>query len=135
MDARSWLLATTAFTMCLWMPYVLDRFARLGIARTLGNPKPGDADEQSAWAQRAARAHANAVENLVVFAPLALLAIHQGMEANAVVRGACAAYFLARVAHYVLYAAGVPVLRTVSFTAGFCAQLTLAIALYAGGGR
>jgi uncharacterized MAPEG superfamily protein len=57
------------------------------------------------------------------------------MAATALVRGACAAYFVVRVAHYVLYAAGVPVLRTLMFVAGFGAQLALAIALYSGGGQ
>jgi uncharacterized MAPEG superfamily protein len=57
------------------------------------------------------------------------------METNALVCGACATYFFVRVAHYVLYAAGVPVLRTLAFVAGFGAQAALAIALITGGGR
>jgi uncharacterized MAPEG superfamily protein len=111
------------------MPYVLDRFVKLGIPRTLGNPKPSDIDEQSAWASRAKHAHANAVENLVVFAPLALLAVHVGLGAAPLVTGACATYFFARLAHYVMYAVGVPVMRTVAFLAGFGAQAALLVAL------
>ena len=122
-DARFWLLATVVLTACEWMPYVLDRFIRLGVVRTLGNPRPYDRGQQSAWALRAQAAHANAVENLAVFAPLALLAIQSGKAAT----GACAAYFAARLAHYILYLAGVPGARTLFFLAGFAAQLALAL--------
>ena len=129
MDARGWLVATLGLTAVLWMPYVLDRFVKLGIARTLGNPKPSDMGEQSAWAARAKHAHVNAVENLVVFAPLALLAVHVGIGAAPMVIGACATYFFARLGHYILYVAGIPVVRTVAFLAGFGAQVAVLIAL------
>jgi uncharacterized MAPEG superfamily protein len=124
-----WLLATIGLTACFWTPYVLDRFLRLGIRRTLGNPKPSDAQEQSAWARRAERAHANAVENLAVFAPLALLAIHSGLGASGLASGSAATYFFARVTHYLSYTAGVPGLRTAAFLAGFGAQMALVFAL------
>jgi uncharacterized MAPEG superfamily protein len=133
MDTRAWLLLTVGVTACLWMPYVLDRFIRLGIPRTLGNPRPLDADELSAWARRAQRAHENAVENLVIFAPLALMAVHSGVGGTALASGASAAYFFARLVHYLSYAAGVPVLRTVAFLGGFGAQLAL-LAAVAGAG-
>jgi uncharacterized MAPEG superfamily protein len=116
-------------TQLLWMPYVIDRFVKLGIGRTLGNPKPSDADEQSAWAARAKRAHANAVEGIAVFAPLALLAVQSGLGSTPLVVRACATYFLARVAHYVVYTAGAPVARTLAFLAGFGAQAALLFAL------
>jgi uncharacterized MAPEG superfamily protein len=102
---------------------------KLGIARPLGNPKPSDIDEQSAWAARAKHAHVNAVENLVVFAPLALLAVHAGIGAAPRVTGACATYFFARLGHYILYVTGMPVVRTVAFLAGFGAQVVVLIAL------
>jgi uncharacterized MAPEG superfamily protein len=111
------------------MPYVVDRFVKLGIRRTLGNPKPSDTEEQSAWAARAKRAHANAVEGLAVFAPLALVAIQSGLGPTPLVRGACATYFFARLAHYVVYAAGAPVARTLAFLAGFGAHVALLFAL------
>lgn len=133
MDTRFWLLATSGLTVCLWIPYVLDRFVRLGIARTLGNPQAGDVTAQSAWAGRAQRAHANAIENLALFAPLAVLAIHAGLGATALATGASATYFFARVAHYALYTWGVPVLRTLAFLAGFGAQIALLVLVATGG--
>jgi uncharacterized MAPEG superfamily protein len=126
-----WLAATTALTACLWIPYVLDRFRVLGIARTLGNPRPGDVEEHADWARRARQAHANAVENLAVFAPGALLAIALGQGDTAAIAGAAQAYFFARLAHFVLYAAGVPVLRTVAFLAGFAAQAVVLLGVFA----
>lgn len=125
MNAQTWLMATLGMTAAMWIPYVLDRFVKLGIARTFGNLAPGDHDAQSAWATRARRAHANAVENLAVFAPLALLAIRVGANGNPSVVAACATYFVARLVHFVAFAAGVPVVRTVAFVAGFAAQVAL----------
>jgi uncharacterized MAPEG superfamily protein len=128
-DTTTWLTATAALTGCLWIPYILDRIATLGIARTLGNPQAGDADAQSSWARRARQAHANAVENLVIFAPLALLAIWLGLGRTPFVAGAAATYFFARIVHFALYTAGVPVLRTLAFLIGFGAQAALFLAL------
>jgi uncharacterized MAPEG superfamily protein len=125
MNAQGWVVATLGLTAAMWMPYVLDRFVKIGILRTLGNPRPDDVDAQSAWAIRARRAHANAVENLVVFAPLAMLAIHAGLRGDGMVADACATYFVARLVHYVAFAVGVPVVRTLAFLAGFGAQVTL----------
>jgi len=128
-DVATWLAATCALTGCLWIPYVLNRFLALGIARTLGNPQPGDADALAPWARRARQAHANAVENLAVFAPLALLAIVLGVASTPLAAGAAAAYFFARTAHAALYTVGVPVLRTLAFLAGVAAQAVLLLAL------
>jgi uncharacterized MAPEG superfamily protein len=115
------------------MTYVFDRFVRIGIARTLGNPAATDGEAQSAWARRAKLAHANAVENLAVFAPLALLAMHLGVGTTALATRAAATYFFARVVHFLVYAAGIPGLRTTAFLVGFGAQLAL-LAAVAGAG-
>ncbi|HET7765114.1 MAG TPA: MAPEG family protein [Burkholderiales bacterium] len=128
-DTVTWLAATTALTGCFWIPYVLDRFLTLGIARTLGNPQPGDGEAQSPWARRARQAHANAVENLAVFAPLALLAVALGAGRTPLAAAAAATYFFARAAHFALYTAGVPVLRTLAFVIGFGAQAALLLAV------
>jgi uncharacterized MAPEG superfamily protein len=61
------------------------------------------------------------------------MAVQSGVGGTALASGASAAYFFARLAHYSLYAAGVPVLRTVAFLAGFGAQLAL-LAAVAGAG-
>ena len=63
-----YLTLVTVLMGVLWVPYILDRIFVRGILDAVGypdNPRP-----QSAWAQRLMEAHANAVGNLVVFAPL-----------------------------------------------------------------
>ena len=68
-----WLVMTTAMTGLMWVPYILDRMMVRGVMGTLANPSPTD-KPQSPWAQRLKAAHINAVENLIIFAPLVLAA-------------------------------------------------------------
>src|SRR5262249_21671363 len=60
-------------TGLLWVPYILDRIMVRGPIGAMANPGP-KAKPHSAWAQRLMAAHIDAVENLVVFAPLVLTA-------------------------------------------------------------
>ena len=118
-----YLALVTAFTGLLWVPYILDRVFIRGLMDAVGypeNPKP-----QSAWAQRLMKAHANAVENLVVFAPLVWLASATGVS-NPALGTAAMVYFWARVVHAPVFTFGIPWLRTLSFTAGFLAQAAVA---------
>ena len=66
-------------------------------------------------------AHDNAVENLIVFAPLVLILAQIDYSTKWTVY-ACAVYFWARVAHLIVYTMGLPVFRTLAFTVGFLAQ-------------
>jgi uncharacterized MAPEG superfamily protein len=84
---------------------------------------------QSPWARRLMAAHTNAVENLIVFAPLVLTTRALGI-ATAVTAFACALYFWSRLAHVVVYTLGIPVLRTLSFTGGFVTQALLVLAIF-----
>jgi uncharacterized MAPEG superfamily protein len=118
-----YLLWVTTLTAVLWIPYIVDRIAVWGLADAVGypaNPKP-----QSPWAQRLMAAHANAVENLVVFAALVLLAQNTGVSNTATIV-ACMIYFWARVVHLLAYTAAMPWIRTLSFAVGFFCQMTLA---------
>jgi uncharacterized MAPEG superfamily protein len=123
-----WLILIVAMTGLLWVPYILDRIMVRGTMGAMANPSPTDAP-QSAWAQRMNAAHANTVENLVVFAPLVLTAqalnIHTGSTAFA-----CALFFWCRLIYVVVYTAGIPVLRTLAFTGGFVAQVILVLAIF-----
>jgi uncharacterized MAPEG superfamily protein len=123
-----WLTLTVALTGLLWIPYILDRAKVRGLWASLDNPKPGDTP-QSPWAMRLYFAHSNAVENLVVFAPLVLILDSLNVSTWATVI-ACAVFFWARLAHAILYALGVPVLRTVAFTVGFICQVVLVLAIF-----
>ena len=118
-----YLVCVTVFTGLLWVPYILDRVLVRGLIDAVGypdNPKP-----QSLWAARLMRAHANAVENLVVFAALVLATHALGVSNNAIATAAMV-YFWARVVHAVVYTFGIPWLRTLSFTVGFLCQAVIA---------
>lgn len=60
----------------------------------------------------------------MVFAPLAI-GVHLSQSGNQLTAMACAAFFAARVAHAVIYTAGIPLLRTIAFVIGFSAQVVL----------
>lgn len=119
---------SAAFTGLLWVPIVLNRLREIGVWKALQNPEP-DMHPHAAWAFRLANAHRNAIENLVVFAPLAL-AVHVMGFSTPNTAIACAAYFWSRVAHAVIYGAGIPLLRTIAFLIGFFAQAVLFLRLF-----
>jgi uncharacterized MAPEG superfamily protein len=64
------------------------------------------------WAGRAARAHHNMLENLVLFAALVLVAVFAGRTNGTTLLGA-QLFFWARLVYAVVYLAGIPWLRTV----------------------
>lgn len=123
-----WLTMTVVLTGVLWVPYIIDRIMVRGLKKTLDNPSPKDTP-QSPWAQRLYFAHTNAVDNLIVFAPLVLIldSLGRSTQTTAI---ACAVYFWARLAHAIVYALGVPVLRTLAFAVGFIAQAVLVFAIF-----
>jgi len=63
------------------------------------------------WAGRAARAHHNMLENLVLFAALVLAAVLAGRTNGTTLLGA-QLFFWARLVYAVVYLAGIPYLRT-----------------------
>jgi uncharacterized MAPEG superfamily protein len=125
-----WLVMTTAMTGLMWVPYILDRIMVRGLMPTMGNPSPDD-KPQSPWAQRLMAAHVNAVENLIIFAPLVLATQDLNVNlATPTTTIACQLYFYSRLIHAVVYTLGFPVLRTLAFTGGFIAQVMLVLALF-----
>ena len=123
-----YLTLVTAFTGVLWVPYILDRIVVRGLTGAVGYPD--DPRPQSPWAQRLMKAHANAIENLVIFATLVLVARALGASGEAVAIAAVV-YFWARVVHAVVYTFKVPWIRTLSFAAGFGAQVVVAWKVFA----
>ena len=123
-----WLTLTTILTGLMWAPYFIDRVMVGGLWGAMDNPSPNN-KPHSPWARRQMHAHDNAVENLVIFATLVLIAnaLHVSNNATAI---ACAVYFWARLAHYVIYTMGVPVLRTLTFAVAFAAQVVLVLAIF-----
>ena len=99
-----WLTLTVGATALFWIPYVLNRMIVRGIGGTLANPSPDD-KPLAPWATRARAAHANATENLVLFAPVAL-AVHVMGTGDQTTDFACALFFYSRLTHFVVYTAG-----------------------------
>ncbi|MFT5451512.1 MAG: putative MAPEG superfamily protein [Enterobacterales bacterium] len=74
------------------------------------------------------KAHSNAVENLVIFAPLVIL-VQITNSSNEITLMACQVYFHARLAHFLVYSLGIPYFKTIAFAVGFLAQMVLAYTL------
>ena len=121
------LALTVTVTALMWVPYMFARILTRGPTRMLANPDPTFPSDP-AWAERARRAHANAVENLVTFAPLVILAALIGVSTPATIM-ASKVYLGARLVHYIVYAAGIPVVRTLAFVVGVGATLVIAAAV------
>ena len=115
---------TALLTGLIWMPIIVNRLAEMGPWKALKNPEP-DVRPHADWAYRLANAHRNAIENLAVFAPLAI-AVHVLQLGTAGTAKAAAVFFFARVAHAVIYTFGIPLLRTIAFFVGFLCQVVLA---------
>ncbi len=122
-----WLTVTALMTGLLWVPYTLNRIAVLGLTGGMANPS-SDEKAKAPWAIRAKAAHYNAVENLVVFAPL-VIATHILGLSNGMTITMCMTYFFARMAHYLVYTFGIAGARTVAFAVGLIAQVMLALHL------
>jgi uncharacterized MAPEG superfamily protein len=123
-----WLTCTVILTGILWIPYIINRCQIRGLDGAMANPTR-EAKPHSPWANRLMFAHDNAVENLVIFAPLILILNEIDYSTKWTVYAA-AVYFWARVAHLIVYSLGLPVFRTVAFTVGFFAQAVLALAIF-----
>ena len=109
---------TAGMTALMWPSYIIAHVVNVGVLPALTYQADGTA--LPAWAARAKKAHYNAIENLAPFALLVIVA-HLAGAANEATAAAATAFFWARLAHFVLYAAGVPFGRTITFTIGWFA--------------
>ncbi len=116
----------TALTAIMWMPYILNMIAVRGLMDAVGYPE--DPKPLSGWAAKMKAAHSNAIENLVVFAALVLIADAANIS-NATTVLACQLYFWARLVHLLSYTFAVPFVRTIAFTVGFFCQAALILQL------
>ena len=91
------LVAVTGATMQVGLPMLAGN--REGLAPCTG------------WAGRAARAHHNMLESLVLFAALVLIAVVAG-KTNAMTLLGAQLFFWARLVYVVVYLAGIPWART-----------------------
>ena len=116
----------TALHLLMWVPYILNTIAVRGLSDAVGYPE--DPAPLAPWAERMKAAHYNAVENLVVFAALVLTASVAEISNDMTVM-ACNIYFWARLVHLIVYTAGIPWMRTLSFAVGWVASVMLLLQL------
>ncbi|MEO0428562.1 MAG: MAPEG family protein [Pseudomonadota bacterium] len=118
-----WLAATAVATALMWLPYILWLIAERGLLPALMDGEH-DIDYHIPWAARAQRAHSNAIENLAVFAAL-VAAVELADAGNTATATAAAVFFFASMAHFAVYCAGLPFVRTALFFVGVTCQLVL----------
>jgi uncharacterized MAPEG superfamily protein len=116
----------TALTAVMWIPYILNMIMVRGLMDAVGYPE--DPAPLSPWAQKMKAAHANAVENLVIFATLVLIA-HAAGVSNEITVTASQVYFWARLLHFASYTFAIPWVRTLTFVIGFGCQAAIALQL------
>jgi uncharacterized MAPEG superfamily protein len=126
----TYLALTAILTAALWIPYVICQVTTNGLLSPQDYKDP-KARPVPLWGERANRAHINAVEGFAPFAALVILAM--AMRAtNEMTALWTMLYFWIRVAHAVVYIAGIPVIRTLVFVAGFVCIVGLFVEVITG---
>jgi uncharacterized MAPEG superfamily protein len=103
-----------ALAFVLVLIAVSGAIIQVGLPKLAGN-REGLAD-CTGWPGRAQRAHRNLLENLILFVSLVLVAHAAGRLNDTTALGA-QIFFWARIAHAVIYIAGLPYLRTLAWGA------------------
>ena len=106
------LVYAVLLTFVLAVIAVLGAMMRVGLPALAGNRE--GLPEITGWAGRAARAHRNILESLVLFVALVLVA-HISNRGNAMSLLGEEIFVWARLAHAIIYIAGVPWLRTAAW--------------------
>ena len=117
-----WLGMTVLLSLVIWIPYTVLYLGITPLPR--GTVITPPTDKLPEWAQRCSRAHVNLLESLVPFATLILMLKVTG-KADASTATAAMIFFFARVAHVIVYAAGIPYLRPLMFSIGAFTNLYL----------
>ena len=122
-----WAVLVALMTSVMWAPHILQRIIEMKPYEAFRDPRH-DRPTAAPWAQRAIRAHSNAIENFAVFGflVLALSMLHRETALTAL---AAQIYFWARLAHYFVYLFALPWLRTPIYLVGWAAQTVIGLAL------
>lgn len=113
---------TAILTAALWIPYIVCQVMTNGVLTTENYRDPAPRPVPL-WGRRLNRAHLNAVE---AFAPFAALVVVGHIVGKAEAIGMWAMlFFWIRVAHALVFALGIPLLRTIIFTLGFIVEFVI----------
>ncbi len=117
---------SAALCVVLAFPYTIGMTMRVGLPAMAGNRDDVPAPE--GWMGRAKRAHLNLVENLAPFAALVLIA-HVAGKADASTALGAQLFFWARLAHAVVYVAGIAWVRTAAYAVSVAGMAIILVAL------
>ena len=106
------LAASAVLTFVLSFPPVIALFLTKGVPFAAGNRD--EPYSLPVWGERAGRAHRNMLENLPIFAALVFVVLLGGVANETTALGATL-FMWGRIAHAVVYIAGIPYLRTAAF--------------------
>jgi len=95
---------------------------QVGFMRLVGNRE--GMPEITGWGGRAARAHRNMLENLVLFASLVLVAVVAGRTNDMTLLGA-QIFFWARLAYAVIFVAGIIWVRTAAWAVSMAGLIVI----------
>jgi uncharacterized MAPEG superfamily protein len=122
-----YLAFTALLTASLWIPYVVAQVTTNGPLAPENYVDP-TMRPLSNWGKRADRAYINAVETFAPFAAMVLL-VQVTSKADSMTAFWATSYFWLRVAHAVIYLAGTPYLRTLTFALGYVCVVGLFVEL------
>jgi len=120
------LVWAVALTIVQVLVAVTGAFTQVGLMKLVGNRE--DMPKLTGWVGRAERAHLNMALNLGLFAALVLAAAAMGKSNDMTVLGA-QIFFWCRVAYAVIYLAGLPWLRTLSWVGSIIGLLLIFLQL------
>jgi uncharacterized MAPEG superfamily protein len=123
-----YLLWSVALTAVLVVVATLGAMQQVGLPKLAGNRE--NMPELEGWAGRAERAHRNMLESLVLFAILVLVARALNVSNSLTLLGA-QLFFWGRVAHAVLYIAGISWVRTAAWVVSVVGLLLIFLQLIA----
>lgn len=128
MTTDLWMLVAAALLQwVLLMGSALPKIFIRGLPWAFGN-RAGDAKPLPDWVGRLDRASDNLQENLILFA-IVVLVVHATGSANETSATGAILFLGARVAHAVVYLAGIPVIRTLIWAVGVAGMFMVATAL------
>ena len=122
-----YLAFTALLAASLWIPYVVAQVMTNGFLTPPNyvDPTPRPLPD---WGKRADRTYMNAVETFAPFAALVVL-IQLTSKADAMTAFWATSYFWIRVAHAILFLAGIPYIRTLVFVLGYVCVIGLFVEL------
>ncbi len=124
-------LTMLAYSVALLFVLILIQ-ANAGVAAqglmTMANNRD-DLKPPGVFQARTKRLVDNHREGLLLFAPLVLIAAHQGISTPMTVLGA-QLFFYSRVAHAIIYLAGWPLVRPVAWLVGIVGTVLIFLALF-----